>query len=168
VDHIWQHKLLQPCKYAVFTRIWRAVRPEICRRATKASVKIQSLTGERDGCGDVAAMRSGEGGAIEGGVVVEREKVVVDVASGISGRGKHRKRVMCGGKIKGTGSRFAASGEPGNRHEADGFHVPAAFEGVSFAIVFHVVTDMGVAAEELDGCVPLLAADGFVESVVFW
>lgn len=101
-------------------------------------------------------------------MVVEREEVVVDVASTISRRGKHRKRVMRGRKVKGTNGRFAACGEPGNGHKADGFHIPAAFEGVSFAVIFRVVADVCVAAKELDGGVPLLAADDFIKSVVFW
>ena len=112
-------------------------------------------------------MRCGEGGAVERGVVKEGEEVVVDVASGISRGGEHRKHFTCRGNIRGRGGGLAASGEPGDGHEADGFHVPATFEGVSFAVVFHVIADMGVATEELDGRVPLLTADGFVESVIF-
>ena len=38
---------------------------------------------------------------------------------------------------------------------------------MGFIVIFHVVADVGVAAEELYGRVPLLAADGFIESVVF-
>ena len=113
-------------------------------------------------------MGGGEVGAVEGGVVVEREEVIVDVAAGVGGRGEHRESVVWGGKGGGTRGGFAASGEPGDGLEADGFHVAAAFEGVGFAVVFNIVADVGVAAEKLDGGVPLLATDGFEECGVFW
>ena len=109
-----------------------------------------------------------EDGAVEGGVVVEGEEVVVDVASSISRKGEHGEGVVCCGEIGGRGGRFTTGGKPSDGLEANGLHVTAAFESIGFAVVSNVVADVGVAAEELDGRVPLLAADDFKESGVFW
>ena len=98
----------------------------------------------------------------------EREEIIVDVASGISRRGKHSKRIMSGRKVRGTSGRLSASGESGDGLEANGFHIPAAFKGVSFVIVLHIVADMSVTAKELNRRVPLLATDRFEQGCIFW
>ena len=95
-------------------------------------------------------MSGGESSRVETCVVVEREEVVVDVAARKRGRGD------C---LGGQAVRLSASGEPLDGHEANGLHVTPAFQSIRLRVVSHVVADVGMPAEELNGCVPLLRAD---------
>ena len=63
--------------------VWvrRAVGPEVAGRAAVALVEVQGVAGGCDQVADVAAMWGGEGGGVEGGVVVEGGEIVVNVAS---------------------------------------------------------------------------------------
>ena len=104
-------------------------------------------------------MGGGEGGGVQGGVVMEGEEIVVDVAAGEGWRGE----VYCGGFAM---FGFSACLETFDGLEADCFHVATAFQGVGFAVVFGVIANVGVSAEELDGSVPLLFTDCFEDAGV--
>ena len=106
-------------------------------------------------------MRSWEGGFVQAGVVVEGEEIVVDVAAGEAWRGYH-------GHIRSFALGLPACGETVDGLEADGFHVASTLQRIRLSVVFGVVSDMGVAAEELYGDVPLLFADCSEDIGVFW
>ena len=156
-DHVRQHLVLQPREDAVLAWVWGAVGPVVPRGAAEGLVEVQGPAGRSDHGGDVAAVLGGEGGLVKVGVLVEGKEVVVDVAAREGWRGQSS--CMWGWGIYGHLVGLPTGGEPGDGHEADGLHVATAFQPVGFAIVFGVVADVGVAAEELDGDVPLLCSD---------
>ena len=102
-------------------------------------------------------MLGGEGGSVQLGVLVEGKEVVVDIAAREGWCGQSS-CMRCWG-IYGHWVGLPAGRQPSDGHEADGLHVATALQPVGFAVVFGVVADVGVAAEELDGDVPLLCSD---------
>lgn len=64
-----------------------AVGPECVGRAPVGVVEAELFADGGDFGGDVEAVGGGEGGVVEGGVVVEGEEIVVDVAAGEGGGG---------------------------------------------------------------------------------
>lgn len=86
-DHVGQDLVLQEGEDAVLAGDGSAVGPECVGRAAVGVIEAELFTDGRDLGGDVEAMRGGEGGVVEGGVVVEGEEIVIDVAAGEGGGG---------------------------------------------------------------------------------
>ena len=102
-------------------------------------------------------MLGGEGVSVKVGVLVEGKEIVIDVAAG-EGRCSQSSCMRCC-SIYGRWVGLPTGRQPGDGHEADGLHVATTLQPIGFAVVFGVIADVGVAAEELDGDVPLLCSD---------
>lgn len=123
------------------------------RRAAICAVKLHLLPGRGDLGGHVTAVFGGECAVILARVVVKGEEVVVNVATG-----------ECWG-LESVDAVFLPSTQAGDGHEADRLHITSALNTVSKLIILVVVTDMGVAAKELDGSVPVRITNSLVDSI---